>query len=64
MMTPKERRPSLDLGRRLRTLREQCEAHWWCRDCERITEREESDQGQPAKCSLCGSHRIEYHHGI
>lgn len=33
---------------------------FWCRDCERATEREEGEQGQPAHCARCGSHRIEY----
>lgn len=31
---------------------------WWCLDCQEPTERVESDQGQPAGCSRCGSHRV------
>lgn len=33
---------------------------WWCHDCQRQTERIEGEQGQPATCERCGSHRIEY----
>jgi hypothetical protein len=33
---------------------------WWCRDCERATDRVEGEQGQPAHCERCLSHRIEY----
>jgi DNA-directed RNA polymerase subunit RPC12/RpoP len=31
---------------------------WYCADCEHTTEREEGEQGQPAHCLRCGSHRI------
>lgn len=33
---------------------------WWCHDCQSHTERIESEQGEPASCAGCGSHRIEY----
>jgi len=33
---------------------------WYCNDCESTTEREEGEQGQPAHCEKCGSHRIEW----
>jgi hypothetical protein len=33
----------------------------FCRSHEGICDRIESEQGQPACCSVCGSHRIEYH---
>jgi hypothetical protein len=33
---------------------------WFCADCKRICEREESDHGQPAGCGFCGSPRISY----
>lgn len=33
---------------------------WWCQDCGQQTEREEGEQGQPAHCLRCGSHRIRY----
>ena len=33
---------------------------WYCNDCSHSTEREEGEQGQPAHCSICGSHRIEW----
>jgi len=31
---------------------------WKCLDCDGPCEREESEQGQPAHCGTCGSHRI------
>lgn len=34
--------------------------YWWCYDCTKPTEREEGEQGQPAHCKHCGSHRIRY----
>ena len=34
--------------------------YWFCHGCEGPTEREEGEQGQPAHCSKCGSHRIEW----
>jgi DNA-directed RNA polymerase subunit RPC12/RpoP len=34
---------------------------WYCLDCARATERDEGEQGQPAHCHYCKSHRIEYH---
>lgn len=33
---------------------------WWCYDCESECERMEGEQGQPATCGRCGSHRIQY----
>lgn len=33
---------------------------WFCEDCRAHTERQESDQGQPASCARCGSHKINY----
>jgi len=33
---------------------------WFCRDCDGICDRIEGEHGQPARCSLCGSHRLEY----
>lgn len=38
--------------------------HFWCTDCQSITEPIESDQGQPTKCAHCGSHRLQYHAGL
>ena len=38
--------------------------YWWCVSCERVTERIESDQGQPAACGHCGSPRIRYHRAL
>lgn len=37
---------------------------WWCHGCQSETERLESDQGEPASCGSCGSHRIEYQQPI
>ena len=34
--------------------------YWYCYDCDRPTEREESDHGQPAHCARCHSHKIRY----
>lgn len=28
---------------------------WYCTDCDRMCEREEGEQGQPAHCGTCGS---------
>jgi len=36
------------------------EGYWWCYDCEKVTEREEGEQGRPAHCNRCQSHRIRY----
>jgi hypothetical protein len=33
---------------------------WSCRDCDRMTERQEGENGQPAHCSICGSYRIDW----
>lgn len=33
---------------------------WSCKDCDGVCEREEGEQGQPAHCLLCCSHRIEW----
>lgn len=33
---------------------------WWCKDCQRFCERQESDNGQPASCGRCGSNRIRF----
>jgi hypothetical protein len=33
---------------------------YWCLDGEHVCEREEGEQGQPAHCSRCGSHRIQW----
>jgi hypothetical protein len=33
---------------------------WWCLDCEKQTERIEGEQGLPAHCERCLSHRIQY----
>jgi hypothetical protein len=33
---------------------------WYCHDCERMIERIEGEQGQPAHCSHCGSPRIDW----
>jgi hypothetical protein len=33
---------------------------WYCLDGEHICERMEGENGQPAHCSQCGSHRIEW----
>lgn len=33
---------------------------WFCDDCRMACERKESDHGQPACCSECGSLRISY----
>ena len=33
---------------------------WSCQTCERMTEREEGEQGQPAHCARCGSPRIKW----
>lgn len=33
---------------------------WFCEDCRRATERQESDQGEPASCLRCGSRRLTY----
>lgn len=38
----------------------QTEGYWYCYDCEKVTEREEGEQGQPAHCLFCRSHRIRY----
>jgi hypothetical protein len=34
--------------------------YWYCLDCEHTCEPVESDQGQPNKCNLCGSVRVEF----
>ena len=33
---------------------------WYCSDCDARCERIEGEQGQPAHCDRCGSHRIEW----
>jgi hypothetical protein len=33
---------------------------WFCNDCKRFCERIEGEQGQPAHCDKCGSHRITF----
>ena len=33
---------------------------WHCQDCDHSTERVEGEQGQPAHCGRCGSHRIQW----
>ena len=33
---------------------------WWCFDCLAVCDREEGEQGQPAHCAACGSHRIKW----
>ena len=33
---------------------------WFCNDCDCMCERIEGEQGQPAHCATCGSHRIEW----
>jgi len=45
------------LGRLLLSLQS---GGYWCDDCEHETERVEGEQGQPAHCQRCQSHRIEY----
>ena len=34
--------------------------YWFCLSCCHVTEKNESDNGQPAVCSLCGSPRIKF----
>jgi hypothetical protein len=36
------------------------EGFWICSSCEQICDRIESDNGQPASCSTCGSHKITW----
>jgi hypothetical protein len=36
------------------------EGAWFCADCERRCERVEGENGQPAHCHRCGSHRINF----
>jgi hypothetical protein len=48
------------------TLKEKIESilltgFWFCRSHEGICDRIESEHGQPAWCSVCGSCRIEWH---
>ena len=31
----------------------------WCLDCDQATERIESDHGQPARSTRCGSYRLK-----
>jgi hypothetical protein len=31
---------------------------WFCLSCEGVCERKEGEQGQPAHCATCKSHRI------
>lgn len=38
--------------------------YWWCNVCECICERIEGEQGEPAHCHRCGSHRIEFQKAI
>ena len=33
---------------------------WFCQDCQDLCERNEGEQGQPAHCHKCGSHRLQY----
>ena len=33
---------------------------WYCQDCAGLCEHEEGEQGQPAHCKACGSHRIMF----
>jgi hypothetical protein len=33
---------------------------WYCQDGDHLCEREEGEQGQPAHCNRCGSHRITW----
>lgn len=35
--------------------------YWFCLNCQRLTERIEPDNGQPAFCARCRSPRLEYH---
>ncbi len=37
------------------------EGFWYCKDCDHVCERHEGEQGQPACCGHCASHRIEWH---
>lgn len=37
------------------------EGFWYCNDHDGLCDRVEGEQGQPAHCSVCGSHRIEFH---
>lgn len=33
--------------------------YWRCLDCMAINSREEGEQGQPAHCGRCGSHKLK-----
>jgi len=37
---------------------------WFCHDCASVCERIEGEQGQPAHCKRCRSHRIEWNRSI
>jgi hypothetical protein len=36
------------------------EGFWDCKDCQAPCDREEGENGQPAHCHRCGSHRIKW----
>lgn len=60
---PKRRESRLPAVRRqilTRVLQTLEAGFWFCHDCDGICERDEGEQGQPAHCSRCGSHRIEW----
>lgn len=46
--------PALSLGEA------SASGYWRCLDCDAINSREESDQGEPAQCGRCGSHKLRY----
>lgn len=69
MMLAKEwaAKPHQEIGRRIKLriasrLKHLCATgFWWCNDCERVTERIESDHGQPHFCERCQSNSLTYH---
>ena len=51
---PPPPRPPVDLAAKL------FEGFWLCADCNRWCEREEGENGLPAHCHRCGSHRLTW----
>jgi uncharacterized paraquat-inducible protein A len=33
---------------------------WHCQDCDRFCDRIEGENGQPAHCSRCGGHKLNF----
>src|SRR6185369_13982280 len=46
------------IGRRLSELA--TNGFWYCISCESVCDRIEGENGQPARCSKCSSHRIHF----